>query len=451
MAIETKKPGTALLKDDFIELKMDTPVFPQSVYNNLPEILKSGCEQFSSERERDIFLLSSLTVLSGAMPNVFGVYDKRKVYTPLYCMIVAPPASGKGVANFALNYINVIEQKNRERHKSDLKKYREQERAKNSTPEMRPVLKKMVIPANSSSAAFMKNLKNSDGCGIIFESEADTLSITLSKEWGNYSDVLRKSFHHEAITSSRQDSENDIEIDCPKLATLITGTLNQVGGMKLDDPVNGLQSRFLFYLFDNIPRFKDVSPYGSVDNKFNFSSLGVQYEKIYEYLRLTEHEFILSKQQWNMFNKWYQLKMNTIVKDHNIYASSLIARMAISSFRLLMILSTLRSFEGKMPGIPIGCSDKDMLICQSIIETLLQHSLSVFTLSGSGRKDETLAQHMEYFEKLPTGTEFTRKQVISLCEGTVADRTVDRILEKFRKNGLLKSPRFGVYIKNLES
>ena len=104
-----------------------------------------------------------------------------------------------------------------------------------------------------------------------------------------------------------------------------------------------------------------------------------------------------------------------------------------------------------MPGIPIGCSDKDMLICQSIIETLLQHSLSVFTLSGSGRKDETLAQHMEYFEKLPTGTEFTRKQVISLCEGTVADRTVDRILEKFRKNGLLKSPRFGVYIKNLES
>jgi len=42
---------------------LNTPTIPQSVYDNLPPILKQGAEAFTEPRERDTFLTGALAIL----------------------------------------------------------------------------------------------------------------------------------------------------------------------------------------------------------------------------------------------------------------------------------------------------------------------------------------------------------------------------------------------------
>ena len=37
----------------------------------------------------------------------------------------------------------------------------------------------------------------------MFEAEGDTLSQTLKSDYGNYSDVFRKAYHHETVSQCR--------------------------------------------------------------------------------------------------------------------------------------------------------------------------------------------------------------------------------------------------------
>ena len=75
-------------------------MIPEYIYEALPETLRDACNVFSG-RKRDVFLTSALSVISGGLHNVYGLYDKEKVFPNLYSFVVAPPASGKGSMKFA--------------------------------------------------------------------------------------------------------------------------------------------------------------------------------------------------------------------------------------------------------------------------------------------------------------------------------------------------------------
>ena len=70
-----------------------------------------------------------------------------------------------------------------------------------------PLHKMFFIPANSSSSAFIQALADNNFTGVIFETEADTLANTFKQEWGNFSDVLRKAFHHESTSLFRRKDQ----------------------------------------------------------------------------------------------------------------------------------------------------------------------------------------------------------------------------------------------------
>ena len=70
-----------------IEENFDTPLIPNIVYDNLPKLLKEGCDNFSESRERDIFLVGALVLVGSSMPNYSGYYDNQQIYFNLYAMI----------------------------------------------------------------------------------------------------------------------------------------------------------------------------------------------------------------------------------------------------------------------------------------------------------------------------------------------------------------------------
>lgn len=438
-------------RHEMIERKMDTPLIPDKAFDHLPKILQDGCNQFTVKRERDMFLLGSLVLISGCLQNVYSIYDKRKVFCPIYAMVIAPPASGKGVLLDSLKYIESIQQYYFDTFTHQADKYKSTcELAKSDESiciPKKPVQRRLVLPANSSSAAFMKLLKNSNGEAIIFETEADSLSATLKNDWGNYSDILRKAFHHEPITASRIDDETHIDIKNPKLAILISGTLDQVSAMKLDDPVNGLQSRFLFYFFDSLPKFKNVSPFNQSYDLNTIDKLGPQLLNIYNILERESYEVRLTESHWNLFLTYFQEKVDNLVIDYNVLFNSMMTRHGLMAYRLLMVMTTLRHFEKEIPSSPIFCSKEDILVVYHLMETFIQHGTSVFHLGQKSEKDLIMSQYMEFFKILPDDRIFSRHEAIELGAHLFSSASIDRRLNKLKKNGLLISSVSGSYQK----
>lgn len=106
-------------------------------------------------------------------------------------------------------------------------------------------------------------MKNNKHGLLILESEADSISNMLKQDWGNFSDILRKAYHHEKIPISREIDDKFIEVESPKLSMVISGTQGQVKPLILSKE-SGLFSRFLYYYFDDGVKWKDVTPNGSL-------------------------------------------------------------------------------------------------------------------------------------------------------------------------------------------
>jgi hypothetical protein len=231
----------------------NTPQLPAGIYENLPLILRESAGLFRDAIEKDVFLIGAVAVLSGCLPNVEGIYFDEPHTSHLYAFITAPAGSGKGKMKWARYFGQTIHEQMVECTKSafeafeaDMEKYGnlyKKDRLKEEKP-AEPLHKMFFITANSSSSAFIQALADNDFNGVIFESEADTLANTFKQEWGNFSDVLRKAFHHETTSLFRRKDNEFIEVENPHLAIVLSGTPRQVHNM-MPDVENGLFSRFL--------------------------------------------------------------------------------------------------------------------------------------------------------------------------------------------------------------
>ncbi|MBK7678194.1 MAG: DUF3987 domain-containing protein [Chitinophagaceae bacterium] len=165
-----------------------TPTIPDEVYEALPHILKEGARAFTDKRKRDVFFTGAISIISGCLPKVTGIYFNERVYPHLYTFIIAPAASGKGVLKNAKRlgdkYHQKILQQSREAQKiyeTELAEYKRLEFKKNKgepAPEkpQPPPFKIVFIPADCSQARMVEHLQANDGQGIICETEADTMS-----------------------------------------------------------------------------------------------------------------------------------------------------------------------------------------------------------------------------------------------------------------------------------
>jgi hypothetical protein len=191
-----------------------TPTIPEELYLHLPELLQHGAMAFTDERERDVFLTGALAILSGRLPGVKGVYAGNEVFPNVFSFAIAPAASGKGALKFAKmladDYHSFVLKASREaelQYNQELSEHKQRISSKKKgdtsteEPPTKPTFKVVYIPANTIYAKILWHLEQNEGTGIICETEADTLGNVFKQEWGSYSDMLRKSFHHERLSS----------------------------------------------------------------------------------------------------------------------------------------------------------------------------------------------------------------------------------------------------------
>ena len=369
------------------------PAIPLQVYNKLPALLKKGCKPFKDRhQERDTFLTGALGVLSGLLSGISGVYDGQVYYPNLFVFVTAPPASGKGVFNFAkclgTAYQNQLLKLNKKRQevyqralvKFELDKINYKKGVLKRAPKApeQPNFKNLFPPANMDTINLIEHLSQNEDSGILFESEADSLGNVLAKDWGGYSDLLRRSFRHESTFYSRKSDGGFIGVTHPKLSIALSGTPDQLTTL-IPSAEDGLLSRFMFYAFEGEAAWRDVSPKGKSQNhRIFYEDLSEEVLEVITFLKFYPSEFTFSEEQWEILNSTFQKMMEETKQDFGMEALCMVRRMELNCFRIAMVLSAIRKFQEKRLQTKLVCNKDDFKVAVWLAETYLKHGLFVY-------------------------------------------------------------------------
>ena len=362
----------------------------------LPPLLQSAISVHDTVASKDLMLLGSMATLSAVMPNYYGLYDQRKVYTPIYFVVPAPPASGKGDMITCRKLVEPIEAEIRKAYEAEVKEYNQKlatwnaEHSKNSDeqPPVPPAYRSLFVAANNSSTAFCQALKDNGGIGLMFETEGNIIADTLKKDYGNYAEGLCKAFHHEPMAYTRRKDNEHVDIQSPCLALAITMTPSQIA-ILIPSYDSGLGSRFLFYCMPRNLEFRNIFAENNITPEELFVNLGGLYKPVYDALKaLGEHQlqFKLTPEQQTEFLKFFtklQEEQVALFGDNQV---AIVRRLGLITFRLAMIFTMLRRVD--MTGeytTPIFAEDDQALVCSeqdfknsmSIVNILTNHSTYV--------------------------------------------------------------------------
>jgi len=410
---------------------------PDEVYNNLPRLLGNACTQFKDPVEKDVFFIGSIGVLSGCFPNYIGHYDGNWVSPQLYSYVIAPYGCGKGSMIYARQLGESIHAAKIKRTNEAMETYRQamKIKKKNKDKDALPVppQEMLFIPANSSKTALIEALGNNKGCGIIFETEGDTLADILKQDYATFSDVLRKAFHHEPISYLRRQDKEHVEINKPRLAFSLSSTYDQLLSL-IPTIENGLFSRILFYHLVPNKLFRDVFSKDKENYESYFKSMGENIETKYNYLTALDKPitFHLTKEQEQKFLHHFGEEKEKINDDLH----GTVNRLGLICYRLAMVFAMLRIYEYvDDPVEKVICKDVDFNSALQIVIALKVNAVRVYEYLSQNKvnkvdkKTKRLPEDLvRFYAALPE--EFTTAEGLNVAkDNQINERRAERFFQ----------------------
>lgn len=404
-----------------------SPLISSNIYSLLPDAIRDLTSKFSKPREKDMFFTGFLGIMSGCLGNFYSNYQGAKVNSNLYMFISAPAGSGKGKLNHLRDLFQPYHDYVKEKHKN------------NGT---------LFIPGNTTSSMLLSHLKDSNASGIIFETEADSLSVALKGEHGNFSHILRNAFHHEFVSISRVGDNQFDELKNPQISVVLSGTPEQICRF-IPNSEDGLFSRFNFYHFNEKstwnPLMYDEVNGTSLDSYFIDKSK-ILFELLVSFAEKSDAvNFRLTEEQLILFNTHYtNLYEKYNCGEENL--NDLINRNGLKTIRIAMILSFFRQFEKIMNSQEVFCDQKDYEIALEVSDIYFNHNLSVF--KGIMPKRSSKVRVEDAF-LVNLSDEFRRDEAIKIGANLgLSQRTVDNRLSNYFNTGKLSKSKAGFYVKN---
>lgn len=439
--------------------------------DDLPPIVRDAAQKHDTPEGRDKVILGTVDLASGFIDHVCGIYDRRLVFPPIYAFIVAPSGADKGVLPACKALIDPIVREVRSNYECAHRDYLKQKAAYdalskkekvNATEPEEPPYRSPLISVNASATAFYQDLAANEGWGALFETEADTLTQAVKQDYGDYSSGLRKAFHHETIDYSRRKDNEHVYVATPRLSILLTCTPGQVPLLlSPQNTENGLANRFVFYLLRKSRGWRNVFEDNEETLYEEMAPLGLRFKAIYDDLKTFAKEplkFTLNEEQKQRFNQFFEPLYNEQIGLHGDELDAFVFRLALTTFRIAMVLTVLRH-EEQQPrfnpqGEPLVCNDADYQTAITIASCLINHTVFVYKrllphtetpLSTAGKPMS--AQELAFFNALPQ--QFTRKEYLQVARQLqIAERTAERYVGAFISDyNVVTRIRTGQYLK----
>ena len=392
----------------------------------LPESVQQMISLASTPEEQDIILMATLTAASACMPNLYFHYGPtgKKYYANLQCFILAAAASGKGIANQALEMVRVID-------------------------EQYP----MLIAGDSTLPAFYKALQEQNGCGYLHESEGSVITDIWKTSTSNYNTALRKAAEHEPISRNRVKKAS--EISSPRLSMLLTGTFGQYRAL-VPSVENGYFSRLLTMVIKGSHAFdkRYVSSKGA--QSVIPQQVGHHLLRVYESLmNAGEREWSLTDTQKIRLGEHLETEYGTLISLLGDNFHSAVIRMVVQIERMAMILSILRAqstdrFADRIQ-TELLCTDEDYETAELIGNRLLLHMATAFRMINGDEQEcvpeiKPLDQRKVLFEQLKG--EYALGELINEAKSQGVSRSsAIRWNNQWIEQGLITKENHGNYKK----
>ena len=444
---------------------------PTFTLEDWPKLLLRIISYGTTATQKDVLLLGALTALGATMERYVRCHYAGKYQSPcMQSFIVAPAASGKGVLSLIRLLVMPIHDDIRQQVEKEMNVYKKakvayemmgKERAKAEIPEI-PLNRMFLISGNNTGTGILQNLMDSDGTGLICESEADTISTAIGSEYGHWSDTMRKAFDHDSLSYNRRTDREYREVKKSYLAVLLSGTPAQVKSL-IPSAENGLFSRQIFYYMPAIHQW--LSQFDRNDNNLEeiFTALGMEWKEKQKAIVMNGiFTLRLTDGQKEEFNRLFSSLFVRSGLTNGDEMSSSVARLAINICRIMEVVAMLRVLEhGEIADSPNVSPDpntspdnlKDHIISLwnliitpddfhavlSLAESLYRHTTHILSflptteVSSRGNADrDALVQCME--EK------FTRAEFIKKAEEMgIKPGTASTWLKRLQKHGLVES------------
>ncbi|MBQ7672335.1 MAG: DUF3987 domain-containing protein [Paludibacteraceae bacterium] len=429
----------------------------------LPEFLTRAISVADEPSQQDMLLIGTLTAASYALPHVRILHGmpQHSYYPNLMSLVVAPPAAGKGVLNYIHRLMAPIQDK------------------------LRRLGMTAIIPANSSSAAFLDLLALNFGAGLMVETEMDVLSQIWKNDYGNYSYLFRQAFEHEAIRRARKAGGGKLsytEIPSPRLSAVLSGTPNQLKPL-LVSRENGLASRFIPYIVEEITPFDRRALRNGDHLEANgalavFDELGQELRQRWEWLSKQNRDILWSltdeqsEQLGDLFDDGYRIALEEMNLPTCFDAT--VKRLAVTIKRIGAILTLLRQetpttaenqesmiqlispISPISPNLPsvLYCSDEDFHTLMMLAEKLMRHAALMTLMLPDETESALPAQIKSEAENraeqlLDTlGEKFTTADALKAGEQMGLERrTIEQYLTSLKDNKQIIRTKKGNYQK----
>jgi len=422
-----------MIKDlNLMEGQEDLRIVEHLDMHKLPESVQQMVALASTPEEQDIILMATLAAASACVPNLYFTYGPtgKKYYANLQCFILAAAASGKGIANQALEMVRVID-------------------------EQYP----MLIAGDSTLPAFYKALEEQGGCGYMHESEGSVITDIWKSSAANYNTALRKAAEHEPISRNRVKGAS--EIKNPRLSMLLTGTFGQYKAL-VPSVENGYFSRLLTVVIRGTNGFdkRYVSSKGgqSVIPKIVGQRLLRTYEAL---MNGGEREWSLTDAQKERLGEHLETEYGTLIGLLGDNFHSAVIRMAVQIERMAMVLTAMRiqnteyriqtESDSELMNEKILCTDEDYETAEMIGNKMLLHMAAAYRMIDGDAQDvvpeiKPLDQRKVLFEQLKT--EYSHGDLAEEAKRQgVSKRTVERWNLSWIEIGLVEKTNHGQYRK----
>ena len=439
------------------------PTFPQDYV--WPELLEKIISFGKKPDQRDVLLLGAFTVLGASLSHVVRCQYGRKWQAPcMQTFIVAPSAAGKSALTWVRLLIEPIHDKIRNEVKEAMKTYRREKAAYDSLGKERrnqeaPVLppnRMFLIPGNNTGTGILQNIMDSNGTGIICESEADTVSTAIGTEYGNWSDTLRKAFDHDRLSYNRRTDREYKETTACYLSVLLSGTPAQIKPL-ISSPENGQFSRNIFYYMPRVGEWKDQFGEDELDVEAEFIRMGHEWKASRDELK-KKGLFTLkfTQQQKDEFNGHFSALFyrSSLVTGEEMSAS--VMRMGTILCRMMCITALLRSLEIPSLAVPdptinpenlkdgiitrhnLSITDEDFRAVLALCEPLYLHATHILSFLDKSTElnSRGIADREMLYAALPQ--EFTKQMVMEQAEKlNIPVNTARSWIQRLREKGAL--------------